>query len=122
MLRRCTAQGPRTWKRSLPEVVFTDAEGRRYLVEAETGRSLMRAARAAEVPGIEGLCGGCMNCATCHVFVDEQWLPQLPPPTPEEVELLDALVDCRPNSRLSCQLRISPLISGLIVEIPVTQG
>lgn len=106
----------------MPDVVFVNPEGRRFQVEAEVGRSLMRAARAADVPGIEGQCGGCLSCATCHIFVDESRLADLPPATREELDLLEALLESRPNSRLSCQLRVSPLFSGMTFTIPVTQG
>jgi len=39
-----------------------------------------------------------------------------------ERDLLECLEDVRPNSRLSCQLRLSQQLDGLRVTVPDTQG
>jgi 2Fe-2S ferredoxin len=33
-----------------------------------------------------------------------------------------AAAEVRPNSRLSCQVKASPMIEGLVVYLPETQG
>ncbi|MFN3612212.1 2Fe-2S iron-sulfur cluster-binding protein [Tepidimonas sp.] len=86
------------------------------------GRSLMKAAVDAGIDGIAADCGGSLTCATCHVFVTEPWLARLPPPSADEDTLLDYTADeRRANSRLSCQIRLTPELNGLTVELPARQ-
>jgi 2Fe-2S ferredoxin len=96
--------------------------GAERTLEAQPGQSLMQAAIAANAPGIEGDCGGLLTCATCHVYVREPWLPQLPPMVPDEDSMLDfAAAERRPNSRLSCQIALTPALNGLVVDLPSSQ-
>ena len=61
-------------------------------------------------------------CATCHVYVDEAWLGRLPPMSDEEDALLDgAAAERRANSRLSCQIKLSADLDGLILRLPERQ-
>lgn len=91
-------------------------------VEAKTGQSLMKAALQNDVDGIAADCGGSMTCATCHVYVRERWAAQLPPPAPEELAFLDFVADERkPNSRLSCQIELTPELDGIEVDLPSRQ-
>jgi 2Fe-2S ferredoxin len=39
-----------------------------------------------------------------------------------EEDMLDFAFDVRPNSRLSCQIKVSPAIEGLLVTTPEQQG
>jgi len=82
----------------------------------------MEAARANGVNGIVAECGGICNCATCHVYVDEAWKDKLPPPSAEEEGQLDNAFEVRANSRLSCQIKITDELDGLIVRTPSYQG
>ena len=82
----------------------------------------MLAATRHGLDGIVAECGGNAMCATCHVYVDAAWLARLPPMTDEEDALLDGTAaERRANSRLSCQLVVSPEMDGLIVYLPETQ-
>lgn len=88
-------------------------------IDAAPGELLMEVLREANT-GIEGTCGGAMSCGTCHVYVSDDWLRHLPPRSEDEQAMLDAIgdfVEIRPNSRLSCQIRCSEKLSGLIVEV-----
>lgn len=59
------------------------------------------------VPGIVGECGGSLSCATCHVFVSSETEPLLSDMSDLEDEMLDGTaVDRRPESRLSCQIKL----------------
>jgi 2Fe-2S ferredoxin len=61
-------------------------------------------------------------CATCHVYVEPDQLGILPPMTDEEDALLDgAAAERLPNSRLSCQIKVTPDVEGLIVHLPNRQ-
>jgi 2Fe-2S ferredoxin len=74
------------------------------------------------VPGIVGECGGVLSCATCHVFVDEADFGRLPPMSDAEDEMLDgAAEDRRPNSRLSCQIKLGAELGDLRVCTPEFQ-
>jgi 2Fe-2S ferredoxin len=82
----------------------------------------MQAAIAANAPGIEGDCGGLLTCATCHVYVREPWLQQLPPMVADEDNMLDfAAAERRPNSRLSCQIVLTPALDGIELRLPASQ-
>ncbi len=102
--------------------LVSPATGTERTLEAQPGQSLMQAAIAANAPGIEGDCGGLLTCATCHVYVREPWLAQLSPLVADEDSMLDfAAAERRPNSRLSCQIALTPELDGLVVELPNTQ-
>ena len=84
--------------------------------------SLMQAATAANVPGIAADCGGLMTCATCHVYVREPFAARLPPPSADELGMLEFTASPRqPNSRLSCQLELTQDLDGLTVDLPAKQ-
>jgi ferredoxin, 2Fe-2S len=89
------------------------------VVDAPTGASVLEAARLGDV-AIEGACGGAMACATCHVHVEEDWYDRLPPPEPEEEDMLDLASEPRATSRLGCQLRLNSVSDGLIVSVPAS--
>jgi 2Fe-2S ferredoxin len=60
------------------------------------------------VRGIVAECGGSLSCATCHVFVREDEVDALPAMEEMEDEMLwGTAVDRQPNSRLSCQIRVT---------------
>jgi len=102
--------------------LVSPATGTERTVQAQPGQSLMQAAIAANAPGIEGDCGGLLTCATCHVYVREPWLQQLPPMVADEDNMLDfAAAERRPNSRLSCQIALTPELDGLVVDLPASQ-
>jgi len=103
-------------------ITFIDAEGTARTVEAEEGATVMETAVRNGVPGIEAECGGACSCATCHVYVDEEWEAVTGQPQPMEEDMLDFAFDVRPNSRLSCQIRVRPEMDGLVVRTPTRQG
>ena len=103
-------------------ITFIDAEGTARTVEAEEGSTVMETAVRNGIPGIEAECGGACSCATCHVYVDEEWEAVTGQPQPMEEDMLDFAFDVRPNSRLSCQIRVRPELDGLVVRTPTRQG
>jgi ferredoxin, 2Fe-2S len=91
-------------------------------LEAKPGDSLMQAAVAANVTGIEADCGGLLTCATCHVYVREPFASRLPPPSDDELGMLEFTASPRkPNSRLSCQIELGDALDGLTVDLPESQ-
>jgi 2Fe-2S ferredoxin len=73
------------------------------------------------IPGIDADCGGACACATCHVYVAQEWLAKMPPKQDMEETMLDFAQDLEPNSRLSCQLKVTPEFEGLAVTMPKSQ-
>ena len=97
-------------------VTFETAAGPVAAIAGE-GDRLLDVAQAAGQP-LEGTCGGQLACATCHVIVSPaDWL-RLPPPSPEEEDMLDLVGDAVRTSRLSCQIRLTPVLDGLTVRVP----
>lgn len=85
--------------------------------DAMDGMTLMEVALINDVPGIIGLCGGICSCATCLVHVDEDWQGRLPAASEEEQEMLAALDNAKPNSRLGCQVAMTEDLDGLVVTV-----
>jgi 2Fe-2S ferredoxin len=97
-------------------------DGTRFDVDAENGSTVMENAIRNSVPGIEAECGGACACATCHVYVDEAWVEKVGSPEPMEEDMLDFAFDVRPNSRLSCQVKVRDELDGLVVHVPERQA
>lgn len=97
-------------------------DGTRFDLDAEEGSTVMENAVRNSVPGIEAECGGACACATCHVYVDEAWAEKTGGPEPMEEDMLDFAFDVRPTSRLSCQIKVSKELDGLVVHVPERQA
>ena len=102
-------------------ITYIEHSGVEHSVEAPAGISLMEAAKDNLVPGIEADCGGACACATCHVFFDDAWSAKVGEPNAQEADMLDVVDERKPSSRLSCQVRISEALDGVIVRLPVSQ-
>jgi 2Fe-2S ferredoxin len=106
----------------LPQIVFVSQSGARQEIAAESGSSVMVAAQSSGIAGIEAECGGSLSCGTCHVYLDDACIDKVPAPSEQEIEMLDLVAaERRPGSRLSCQIRVSDDIDGLVVHVPSTQ-
>ncbi len=105
------------------QIEFIEHGGQaRRTISATVGKSVMLAAVEADVQGIVADCGGMLSCATCHVIVPPEWGPRLPPPSDDELAMLDMTAAPRePGSRLSCQLVVTPEWDGLVLQLPSTQ-
>lgn len=103
----------------MPDIHFIQPDGSEQGFEAPDGVSVMQAATGYGVAGIVGECGGQLACATCHVYVEALWVDRLAPPQADELALLDATAaERRPNSRLCCQIQLSPALQGLVLQVP----
>jgi len=105
----------------MAKITYITHDGREHVVDVAPGWSLMEGAVKNRVPGIDADCGGASACATCHVYVDPAWLPALPPKSDIEEAMLDFALVTAPNSRLSCQIRVTSDLDGLVVRIPFSQ-
>jgi 2Fe-2S ferredoxin len=106
----------------MAKITFIGTDGTRYQVEAENGSTVMENAIRNGVPGIEAECGGACACATCHVYVGEEWQAVTGAPEPMEEDMLDFAFDLRPSSRLSCQIKVSDALDGLVITVPDRQA
>ena len=106
----------------MPKITYVEHDGTSRTVDAEVGSTVMETAIRNSVPGIVAECGGACSCATCHVHVDEAWTEKVGPPSPMEEDMLDFAFDVRPTSRLSCQIKVTDELDGLIVRTPTQQG
>ena len=103
-------------------ITFVHPEGRRQEVEAAEGGSAMRAALTGGVAGIAADCGGEASCATCHVYVEPDWVEKVGGPGPDEDDMLEfTACERKPNSRLSCQIRVDADLDGLVLNLPEEQ-
>jgi ferredoxin, 2Fe-2S len=107
----------------MPDVTYVEFDGTHHCVEVPVGTSVMRGAVDNNVPGIDADCGGECACATCHVYVEAKWLEKtgLPGPGSLEAAMLSFAAVSRPNSRLSCRIRMRDELAGLTVRMPEGQ-
>ena len=106
----------------MPRVTYAPPEGPAVVIDAPAGESARNVALANNVEGIVGECGGQLMCASCHVYVDDAFLDLLPPISEEEDAMLAETASERlANSRLSCQIRLTEELDGLILRLPPEQ-
>jgi 2Fe-2S ferredoxin len=105
----------------MPQITFVQHDGTRQTVEGQTGMTVMETAKKNSIEGIEAECGGACACATCHVYVDEAWREKVGGPSEMEEDMLDFAFDVQPSSRLSCQIKVTDELDGLIVRVPEKQ-
>ena len=107
---------------NMVHIRFMAADGSVQDLQAAPGQSIMKAAIENNIRGLEGDCGGTLTCATCHVIVDPAWAKQLQPPSVDEIDMLDyAASPVESESRLSCQVQLTPELNGLVVRLPAKQ-
>jgi len=106
----------------MAKITFLDASGDAREVDINSGFSLMEGAIWNDIEGIIAECGGACSCATCHVLVDPSWMERVGPPNPAESEMIGELEHGGPTSRLSCQVKVSDELDGLVVHVPTGQG
>ncbi len=106
----------------MTKITYVSFEGVQRELDVPDGLSVMEGARRNGIEGIDADCGGACACATCHVYVDEAWREKVGGPSPMEEDMLDFGYDVRPNSRLSCQIKVSDELDGLVVSTPDKQA
>lgn len=101
---------------SIITLTIIDREGATNLYEAPTdmNMNLMEVCKVHELP-VKGTCGGMALCASCHVYVLSGH--ELPEMSGDEEAQLDQAFFVKNNSRLGCQLRITPEMDGLVVQL-----
>ncbi len=105
----------------MPRITYIEHDGTAHPVDVPVGKSVMQGAIENNVPGIDADCGGECACATCHVYIDDAWTDVVGGPSPMEEDMLDFAFDVRESSRLSCQIKVTPELDGLVVRVPAKQ-
>ena len=105
----------------MAKITYIAHDGASRTIEVKPGLTVMEGAVKNNVPGIDADCGGACACATCHVYVDEAWIDKVGTASAMEESMLDFAEDVRPNSRLSCQIKVTDALDGLTVTTPESQ-
>ncbi|MGR8925356.1 2Fe-2S iron-sulfur cluster-binding protein [Rhizobium leguminosarum] len=101
----------------MTKITFIDVQGTEKTVDASDGRSLMETAVANSIAGVDADCGGACACATCHVYVDPTWVDRIGAASAMEVDLLEFANEPNERSRLSCQIKVTADMDGLVVQV-----
>ena len=105
----------------MAKITFISHDGTERTLEAKNGMSVMEVAVNNSVPGIDADCGGACACATCHVYVDPAFLARAGEQQEMEKSMLDFAENVKPNSRLSCQIKVTDALDALRVTTPESQ-
>jgi len=106
----------------MAKITYIEYDGTEHVVDVADGLTVMEGARDNDIPGIEADCGGACACSTCHVYVHPDWFGKLPEIDPMEEDMLEFAFAPNPErSRLTCQLKVSDALDGLIVQMPEKQ-
>ncbi len=106
----------------MAKITYIEHNGTRHEVEVKPGKTVMEGARDNGVPGIDADCGGACACSTCHVYLDDAWVSRVPAKDAMEADMLDFAWKPDPvKSRLTCQIKVSEALDGLVVHIPEKQ-
>jgi 2Fe-2S ferredoxin len=106
----------------MAKITYIEHNGTEHVVDVPNGLTVMEGARDNGIPGIEADCGGACACSTCHVYVHPDWAEKLPEVDAMEEDMLDFAFEPKPGqSRLTCQLKVTDALDGLIVQMPEKQ-
>ena len=100
-------------------ITIIDREGVSHTIEAPTdmAMNLMEVVRSFELApeGTIGVCGGMAMCASCQCYVlSDHELPEM---QDDEEAMLSEAFYVKDNSRLGCQIQMTPEMEGLKVEL-----
>jgi len=106
----------------MAKITYIEHNGTEHVIEVDNGLTVMEGARDNNVPGIEADCGGACACSTCHCYVAEDWVAKLPAKDDMEADMLDfAWEPDAVRSRLTCQLKVTDDLDGLVINLPGKQ-
>lgn len=101
------------------QITVIDRQGVAHQIDAPTDMNLnlMELIRMYELApeGTIGTCGGMALCASCQCYVRSAH--ELPEQQDEELAMLSEAFHVKESSRLVCQLRVTPEMAGLEIEI-----
>ena len=97
-------------------IFLIDREGKKHSLKAPTdlNMNLMELCKSYEFP-VQGVCGGMAMCASCQIYINSNNI--LNNITEDEEAMLSEAFFLKKNSRLGCQIQITPDLDGLIFEL-----
>lgn len=98
-------------------ITIIDRKGVTHEIEAPTDMNLniMEVCKMHELP-VEGACGGMAMCATCQCYVESNHI-ELPEQSDAELDMLNQAFFVKSNSRLGCQIKVTPEIDGIVLHL-----
>jgi 2Fe-2S ferredoxin len=105
----------------MAKITYIEHDGTEHVIDVKTGLTVMEGAVKNNIPGIDADCGGACACATCHVYVDEIWMDKVGAASAMEASMLDFAEAVHATSRLSCQIKVTDALDGLVVTTPESQ-
>ena len=105
----------------MPKITYIEHNGTEHTVDVAAGLTVMEGAVNNNIPGIDADCGGACACSTCHAYVDPAWVGKLPAREDMEEDMLDFAYEPNPRSRLTCQIKVTPEMDGLVLQLPEKQ-
>jgi len=105
----------------MAKITYIEHDGTEHVIDVKSGLSVMEGAVKNNIPGIDADCGGACACATCHVYVDSAWESKTGDKSAMEESMLDFAENVEANSRLSCQIKVTDDLDGLVVRLPESQ-
>ena len=105
----------------MAKITYIEHDGTEHVIDVKNGLTVMEGAVKNNVPGIDADCGGACACATCHVYVDAAWQDKTGSTSAMEDSMLDFAENVGDTSRLSCQIKVSDALDGLVVRMPESQ-
>lgn len=106
----------------MAKITYVEFNGTEHVVDVPNGHTVMEGARDNGIPGIDADCGGACACSTCHVYVAPTWVEKLPSKEAMEEDMLDfAFQPDAERSRLTCQIKVTDALDGLVVNLPEKQ-
>ena len=106
----------------MAKITYIEHNGTEHVIDVPAGMTVMEGARDNNVPGIDADCGGACACSTCHAYIDPAWVEKIPPKEAMEEDMLDFAWQPDPDtSRLTCQIKVTEDMDGLIVRLPEKQ-
>ncbi|XP_074521526.1 ferredoxin-2, mitochondrial [Halichoeres trimaculatus] len=98
-------------------VVYIDRSGKRIPVKAKVGDNVLYLAHKHGIE-LEGACEASLACSTCQVYVSADHFDKLPEPDEREDDMLDMAPMLQENSRLGCQIFLTPELEGMELTLP----
>jgi len=108
-------------------LTFVDMNGNRKEVKAKVGESILDTAVRHRLP-IIGECNGGgtpasmfgegPSCEFCHVYLQSEYLKFINKPDWIERDRLTVIESLKYNSRLGCQISVTPELDGMVIAIP----
>jgi 2Fe-2S ferredoxin len=106
----------------MAKITYVEFNGTEHVIDVKNGMTVMEGARDNGVPGIDADCGGACACSTCHVYVADEWVEKIPAKDSMEEDMLDFAYQPNPvTSRLTCQIKVTDALDGLVVKLPEKQ-